>query len=84
MPKMGPWGPKCYIFGHQFYSKNRRQLRFHVFLHYNAKKHMISSVLPEVDQYCKKLWICLNLVWVSGEPKLEKSSQFLVNSVHFR
>ena len=47
MHKMGPRGPKHYIFGDQFYSKNARMLRFHEFLHFYARKHMI--ILPEVD-----------------------------------
>ena len=40
---MGPQRPKNYIFGDHFYSKNARKLRFHVFLHFNARKYMISS-----------------------------------------
>ena len=43
MHKMGPWGAKNYIFGNHFYSKNGRKLRFHVFLHFTARKHMISA-----------------------------------------
>ena len=39
--KMGAQGPKHYIFGNQFYSKNPRKLRFQVFLHHNARKHLI-------------------------------------------
>ena len=42
MHKMGPQGPKHYIFGDQFYSKNAKKIIFHVFLHFNAKKQMIS------------------------------------------
>ena len=47
MHKMGPQGPKHYIFADQFYSKNARKLRFHVFLHFNARKHDI-TILAEV------------------------------------
>ena len=43
MHKLGPRGPTNYIFRDQFYSKNARKLRFHVFLHFYARKHMISS-----------------------------------------
>ena len=43
MHKMSPRRPKHYIFGNQFYSKNAKRLRFHVFLQFNARKHMISS-----------------------------------------
>ena len=39
MHKMGRGGPKQYIFGYHFYSKNARKLRFHVFLYFNARKH---------------------------------------------
>ena len=43
MDKMGPRGRKHYIFGDCFYSKNARKRRFHVLLHFNARKHMPSS-----------------------------------------
>ena len=43
MHKMGPRRRKHYIFGNQFYSKNARRLRFQVFIHFNARKHMLSS-----------------------------------------
>ena len=36
---MDPRGPKHYIFGDHFYSKNARKLRFHVFLHFDAGKN---------------------------------------------
>ena len=32
MHKMGSRGSRHYIFGHHFYSKNARKLRYHVFL----------------------------------------------------
>ena len=34
---------KVLYFGNHFYSTNARKLRFHVFLHFNVRKHMISS-----------------------------------------
>ena len=40
---MGPQEPKHYIFGDHFYSKSARKLKFHVFFHFNARKHMMSS-----------------------------------------
>ena len=43
MHKMGPRGPKHYMLSDQFYSKNARKLRFHILLHFNARKHMILS-----------------------------------------
>ena len=40
MHKIGPRRPKHYIFGEHFYAKKARKLRFHVFLHFNGRKHM--------------------------------------------
>ena len=40
---LGPQGPKQYIIGDHFYSKNVRKLRFHVFLVFCVRKHMASS-----------------------------------------
>ena len=54
MHKMGLGGSKQYIFGDPFYSKNARRLRFHVFFHFNARKHDI-IILPEVDRIHQKL-----------------------------
>ena len=41
---MGPLGPKQYIFGNQFYLEKARKLRFYVFLHFHARKHMAPEV----------------------------------------
>ena len=65
--KMGPWGPKQYIFGDYFCWQNVRKLRFHILLHITARKHDI-IILPEAEQIHKKLWICTNLVEVPGDP----------------
>ena len=40
---LGAQGPKHYVFGDHFYSKNARKLRFQVFLHFDARKYMILS-----------------------------------------
>ena len=32
-------GPKYFIFGDQFYMKNAKNLRFHAFLHFHARKY---------------------------------------------
>ena len=40
---LGPQESKHYIFGDHFYSKNARKLKFHEFLLFYARKHMISS-----------------------------------------
>ena len=44
MHKMGHRRPKHYIFGYHFCSKNARRLRFYVFLHFNARKHIMLSL----------------------------------------
>ena len=53
MHKMSPRGPKHYIFGNNFYSKNFRKLIFHVFLHFNARKHMRSSFYLKWTEFTK-------------------------------
>ena len=53
MHKVGPGGPKHYIFGDKFYSKNARKLRFHVFLHFNARKHMISPFCLKCTKFAR-------------------------------
>ena len=55
MHKMGPRGPKYCNFGNQFYSKNPRKLRFHVFPHFNARKNNNIIILREVDRINKNL-----------------------------
>ena len=42
---LGPQGPKHYVFGNHFYSKNTRKLRFHVFLHFDARKYVIFPIM---------------------------------------
>ena len=44
-------------FGDQLYSKNVRILRFHEFLHFCARKHMISSFYTKWTELIKKFWI---------------------------
>ena len=39
---LGPWTHKHYIFGYQFYMKNVRKLWLHEFIHFHARKRMIS------------------------------------------
>ena len=53
MHKMSPRGPKHYIFGNNFYSKNFRKHIFHVFLHFNARKHMRSSFYLKWTEFTK-------------------------------
>ena len=79
MHKMGRHGPKRYIFGDQFYSKNAKKLRLHVFLHFNDRKRLISPFHLKLTEFTRNCEFCSNLVWVHGDAKLGKSSQFLVN-----
>ena len=44
MHKIGPQGHKYYISGDHLYSKNARKLKFHVFLRFNARNPMMSSL----------------------------------------
>ena len=53
--KMGFGVPKHYFSTNRFYGKNPRKLSFYVFLHYNARKHLISSF------YLKRTNFTINL-----------------------
>ena len=66
--KMGPREPNHYFFGDHLYSKYARKLRFHVFLHFNARKHLISSL---------KLQIFSNLIRDPGALNRSKIHNFL-------
>ena len=46
-------GPKHYIFGSHFYSKNARKLKFHVFVLFYARKHMILSFYLEWTEFTR-------------------------------
>ena len=59
--KFGPQWSKHYIFGNYFYLKNARNLRFHVFFLFHARKHNF-IILPAVDRINKKLWILFQLL----------------------
>ena len=72
-----PQVPKHYIFGDHFYSKNSIKLKFHAFLLFHAKKHMISSFYLKWTKFtrnCEFSFIC-------GSPgtrtKLEQTHNFL-------
>ena len=74
MNKMVPRGPKHYIFGVQFYSKNARILRFHEFLHFYAREQMISSFYLKWIEFTKSFEFCPNLV---GSPRTNN-----LNKIH--
>ena len=84
MHKLGPRGPTHYIFGDWFYSKNARKLRFHVFLYFYARKHMISSFYPKWTEFTRNCAFHSKYGSRRNQTKLEQNSQFLGNSVHFR
>ena len=79
-----PVGPKYYIFGDQFYSKNARKLRFHVFLNCQDRKHVISWIYLRRTEFARNFDYCFNYGSPWTQTKLEQSSQFLANYVHFR
>ena len=54
MHKMGPQGPKQHIFRDQLYSKNDRNLRFHVFLLFYARKHKTLSFYLKWTEFTRK------------------------------
>ena len=74
MHKMGPWGPKNYIFGYHFYLKTGRKLRFQVFFHFNARKHMISSFYLKWTEFKRNCEFVSNLVRVPRDPQLQHNS----------
>ena len=83
-PHMHKMGPRGSIFGDQFYPKNVRRLRFHEFLHFYVRKHMISSFHLKWTEFTRNFEFCSNLVWVPEDQKLKQNSQFPGNSVQFR
>ena len=71
---LGLQGPKHYIFGDHFYSKNARKLRFHVFLLFGARKYMISSFYLKWTEFTRNCEFFFEL-WV--RTKLEQIYDFL-------
>ena len=76
MHKMGPRGPKQYIFCDHFDPKNAKKLRFHVFFHFNARKHT-----QPTQRRCKGVLILVSktsyigLKWKSLRPFFKTSSK---------
>ena len=78
---MGPQGPKHYIFGDLFYSKNARKLKFHfsLFFHFNARKHMISPFYlkwTEVTRDCELFKFSLGPLGLTIGTKVTIPSEF--------
>ena len=72
MNKMGPWGPKHYIFGDHFCSKNTRKLRFmysSILLLGNIWYYHFTWSGPN-SQEIVNLFQFSNLVWVPGGPTI--------------
>lgn len=63
--RMGSQGPN--IFEDQFYSKNARELRFHVLLRFHARKH-ISQFKLKKAKFSRRCEFCFNLVQASEYP----------------
>ena len=74
---LDPQGPKQYIFGDHFYSKNAKKLRFHVFLLFHARKHMTSSFYLKWTKFARNLWIWSNCGSPGTPVKLEQIRNFL-------
>ena len=74
---LDPQGPKQYIFGDHFYSKNAKKLRFHVFLLFHARKHMTSSFYLNWTEFARNLWIWSNCGSPGTRIKFEQIRNFL-------
>ena len=61
-----------------------RMLRFHEFLHFHVRKHMISSFYLKWTEFTRTFELCSNLVWTPEDQQLGQNSQFLGNSVQIR
>ena len=57
---LGPQGPKHYIFCDHFCLKNARRLKFHVFLLFHARKHVISSFYLQSTEFIRYCEFCSN------------------------
>ena len=75
---LGPQGPKDYIFGDHFYSKNPRKFKFYVFLLFYATKHMMLSFYLKWTEFTRN---CEFFFSICGSPetrtKLEQIHNFL-------
>ena len=74
---LGPQGPKQYIFGDHFYSKNAKKLRFHVFLLFHVRKHMTSSFYLKWTEFTRNCEFCSNCGSPGTRIKLEQIHNFL-------
>ena len=75
MHTMDPQGPKYYIFGDHFCSKNARKLKFHVFLHFNTRKHTISSFYLKWTEFKRDFY-----QFSSGPRELTIETKLIISS----
>ena len=83
MHKMGPCGPKHYIFAAAFAQKMPESSGF-IYSSILLLGNIWHYHFTWSDPNSQKFWTFPNLIWVWGDPQFEQNSQFLVNSVHFR
>ena len=74
---LGPQGPKQYIFGDRFYSKNAKKLRFHVFLLFHVRKHMTSTFYLKWTEFTRNCEFCSKCGSPGTRIKLEQIHNFL-------
>ena len=77
VPKMGPQGPKYNNFWDQFYPENARKFRFHVFLHFHTKKHMIWWYYLKWSEFTRNCDCCFNLMGFPWTHKWNEIHNFL-------
>ena len=81
---VGSPGTQALYFGGYFYSKNARKLRFHLLLHFHARKHMIPSFYLKWTKFTRNCDFFSSCGSPRTQTKLEQIQKFLVNLVHFR
>ena len=72
-----PQGPKQYIFGGHFYSKNAKKLKFHVLFLFHARKYMTSSSYLKWTEIIRNCEFCSNCGSPRTRIKLEQVPNFL-------
>ena len=74
---LGPQGPKQYIFGDHFYSKNAKKLRFHAFFLFHVRKNMVSSFYLKWTEFTRNCEVCSNCRSPGTRIKLQQIHNFL-------
>ena len=73
----GPQGPKQYIFSENFYSKNAKKFRFHVFLLFHVRKYMTSLFYLKWTKLTRNHEFCSNCRSPGTQMKFEQIHNFL-------